>query len=312
MISPLYIQMSIFFVCSFAAVFAIVCFIPATRTIAGHLGQRLLSKAFPPTSDNEHYKFAILRALFGLILLLRAIHIQLLLLPDERFGLIGLFSALDIIAAIMLTLGLFTQAALAFYIFVMWQIGEGILGTSTLGNDIAAILSVLLILTSAGKYLSLDAIIIKHWNLNPTLLLYTQSTPDKITIALAKFAALFSYWLVCVYSLSMHINEPAWTTGIAGPLLLTNNFMSQWHAGFEFIFESHTLATTLAKYTLWLMMAWYGTVLPFTLLGGLWRIVCNYLGTDVLRPVDDCFESWIAWRNRICLMGRHFLARAWR
>ncbi|SPO67406.1 DUF393 domain-containing protein [Pseudomonas sp. JV241A] len=271
MTPPLYIQAWIFYVSSFAAIYAIVHFIPTTRSFAEHLGKKLLSRAFPQTSDNEHYKFAILRVLFGLILLFRAVNVQLLLLPDERFSLIGLFSALDIIASIMLTLGLFTQIALAFSIYVMWQIGEYILITSTLGNDIAAILSALLLLTSAGKYLSLDALIIKRWHLSPALLLYTRTPPDKITIALAKFSALFSYWLVCVYSLSMHINEPAWTTGIAGPLLLTNNFMSQWHAWFEAIFASNNLATATAKYTLWLMMVWYATVLPFTLLGGLWR-----------------------------------------
>ncbi|QKG66082.1 DUF393 domain-containing protein [Pseudomonas sp. B14-6] len=268
---PFYTQMCVFYLFSFAAVYAILRFIPAAPVIAEQWGKKLLIKAFPPVSDNEHYKFSILRALFGLILLLRATNIQLLLLPEERLGLIGLFSALDIIASFMLMVGLFTQVALAFSIFVMWQVGESVLGTSTLGNDIAAILSVLLLLTSAGKYLSVDALIIKRWNVSPAVLLYTKAPPDKITIALAKFAALFSYWLVCVYSLSMHINEPAWTTGIAGPLLLSNNFMSQWHAGFEAIFVSHNLANLIAKYTLWLMMAWYATILPFTLLGGLWR-----------------------------------------
>lgn len=271
MTSALYTQMCTFYLCSLIAIYMLVRFVPACGSIVERLGKSLLHKAFPHTSDNEHYKFAILRAIFGLILLLRAINIQLLLLPDERFSWVGMFSALDIIASLMLMLGIFTQAALGFLIFVMWQIGESVLGSSTLGNDIAAMLALLLMLTESGKYLSIDAWVLKRWNLNPAYLIYSRTDPDKITIALAKFAALFSYWLVCLYSLSMHINEPAWTTGIAGPLLLTNNFMSEWHELFEAFFVSNTVATAAAKYSLFMMMAWYATVLPFTLLGGWWR-----------------------------------------
>jgi predicted DCC family thiol-disulfide oxidoreductase YuxK len=263
-----YIPMGEFFVFSFAILYVLVRFVPIIRLWVEQLGKVLLVRAFPHTSDNEHYKFAILRIVFGLVLLFRAINIQMLLLPDERLSMVGLFSSVDIIASLLLIVGLFTQATLVFYIFIMWHVGEDVLATSTLGNDIAAILSFLLLLTCAGKFFSVDSLIIKRYRFNPAFLLYSQARPSAITIALAKFIALFSYWLVCVYSLAIHVNETAWTTGVAGPLLLSNNFMSQWHTWFETIFVAHSFATSVAKASLWVMMIWYLTVLPFTLLGG--------------------------------------------
>lgn len=271
MTSSVYIQMSAFFIFSLAAIYVFVRFVPTSRRLIEQLGQHLLKKAFPYTSENEHYKFSILRIMFGLVLLYRAVNIQLLLLPEEQISLAGLFNVADIIASIMLTLGLFTQVALTFFIFIMWHIGESVLGSSTLANDVAAPLSLLLMLTGAGKYLSLDALMIRRWKQSHVFLFYTNTPPDNITIALAKFVALFSYWLVCVYSLAMHLNEPAWTTGVAGPLLLSNNFMSQWHAGFESLFIANNLATSIAKASIWIMMLWYVAILPLTLLGGLWR-----------------------------------------
>lgn len=271
MISASYIDMGTFFVLSFAGMYVFTRFVPFARELTERLGHYLLAHAFPSDTENEHDKFAILRILFGLILLVRAVNVQWLLLPEERFALPGLLSALEILAAAMLVLGILTQLALAFFVFVMWHIGEKVLGTSTLGNDIAAILSLLFMLTSAGRYLSLDALIIKRWGLIRTFLFYTKAGPDAITIALAKFAALFSYWLVCVYSLSMHINEPAWTTGVAGPLLLSNHFMSAWYEWFETLFIDNDVATFISRVLLWIMMFWYAAVLPLTLLGGWWR-----------------------------------------
>lgn len=271
MITPTYIAMMTFFMLSLAVVFLAVRLVPNVQSQAERFGNYLLIRAFPSNADNEHYKFAILRIIFGLILLARALNVQWLLLPDERFGLVGLFSALEIIASLMLLFGFFTQVALVFFMLVMWQIGERVLATSTLGSDVAAIVCLLLLLTSAGRHLSIDSLIIKRWSWFRRIFCYSATPANAVTIALAKFAALFSYWLVCVYSLSMHLNEPAWTTGIAGPLLLTNNFMSAWSAWFESIFVASDHATLAAKVSLWIMMLWYAAVLPLTLMGGWWK-----------------------------------------
>jgi predicted DCC family thiol-disulfide oxidoreductase YuxK len=274
MISTAYLNKSIFFFSSLFAVYLLVRFVPIIQLQVERFGKHLILRGFVSNADNEYYKFAILRIVFGLILLVRAINIQWLLLPEERFGLVGLFSALDVIAAVMVTVGLLTQLALVFFMLVMWHIGELILGTSTLGNDIAAMLGLLLLLTSSGRYISIDSWILRQRKGWHRFLCYSAKPTDPLTIAIAKFTTLFCYWLVCLYSLFMHINEPAWTSGVTGPLLFTNNFMSAWSASFEAIFLASDFATFAARVSIWLMMLWYAATLPLVLLGGLWK---NYV-----------------------------------
>jgi len=259
------------FIVTLSITYLMVRRIKFLQSIVWKFGQYLQIKAFPSYSNFEYAKFPILRILLGLILLSRAISVHSFLTPGDLVSSIGLWSNIQIVAALFLTIGLFTQYSLLFLVFVMWHLGERILGTSTLGNDIGAMLCVLLFLVGAGKYWSVDSWITQRSQLLRKILLYTKEDPGPNIIALIKFSALISYWAVCVHSVSMHLNEPAWTTGVAGPLLLTNNFMSRWYQYFEMLFISSDLAVTIAKYPMWIMMIWYPAIIPFTLFGGIWR-----------------------------------------
>jgi predicted DCC family thiol-disulfide oxidoreductase YuxK len=243
---------------------------PQFSNFLSSLGFYLRSKAFPGDSDQEHFKFSLLRILFGLLLFSRCLDIHLLL-ATEPTSLITLISLVYVLATLLLAIGMFTQWVLVFLVFFMWQMGETILSASTLGNDIAAMLAVMLFLCNSGKYLSVDAKILANYPKLAGLLLYTQGNVTPNTVALIKLAALSAYWAVCVYSMFMHINEPAWVSGVAGPLLLSNNFMSSWHEQFAALFSFSESAVHLARYSMWGMMLWYPAVLPFVLLGGVWR-----------------------------------------
>jgi predicted DCC family thiol-disulfide oxidoreductase YuxK len=262
----------IFFIVSLSLIYGAVRLSENIQLFVRKFGDYLLVRAFPSFSEFEQYKFGLLRIVFGLIILLRAINIHVLLIPEELFANAGIFSALNLVAAALVAIGLFTQWALLFLVFVMWQAGELVLGTSTLGNDVAAMLSTLFFLTGAGKYLSLDSLIMKRCSFAKRILLYIEGTSSARNIALSKFSVLVGFWALCTYSLSMHINEPAWTTGVAGPLLLTNNFMSSWYQFFGHLFASSELAVQMARASIWLMMLWYITVIPLTLAGGVWRL----------------------------------------
>ncbi|HEY8270762.1 MAG TPA: DUF393 domain-containing protein [Pseudobdellovibrionaceae bacterium] len=231
-----------------------------------------MKRAFPSYSEFEPYKFALLRILFGAVLVLRALYIQKLLIPEEWFSPIGIYSLMGLTAAILLTCGLFTQWSLLFLIFFMWHTGDGLLGTSTLGNDVAAMLGLLLFLTNAGAYLSMDSLLLNQFRWARKVLLYLEDVTSPRKIALAKFITLLAYACVCVYSLSMHLNEPAWTSGNAGPLLFTNNFMSSWHQFAEALFVQSEFSVHLARISLWTMILWFISVIPFTLLGGIFRL----------------------------------------
>ncbi|MDR7152555.1 putative DCC family thiol-disulfide oxidoreductase YuxK [Hydrogenophaga palleronii] len=229
------------------------------------------ARVFPNSSPYEYNKFAILRILFGIVIFVRGVHVCQLLLHSELTMAVGLWSIAETLAGALLILGFLTQWALVFLIGAMWQYGDLVVGKATLGNDVAAILGLLLLMVNAGRFLSLDALLIKRVPALHSVLLYYRGLPSREGIFYAKLAALTCYWAVCIYSIAIHLNEPAWTDGSAGPLLLSNNFMSTWHAQFSTLFSTSPLAVALAKGSLWMMMLWYAAVLPFVLLGGLFR-----------------------------------------
>lgn len=250
-----------------------VQFIPRLRTVLATGIDIAGARAFT-SHMQEMPKFGLLRFIFGIIVSIRAWDILVLLAPSDYTNtFLMLYAVANLIAGLTLMCGLFTQYAIIYLVCVHWQIADRLLGTSTLGNDIGAMLAVLLFVVNSGRYFSVDSRILryfKHKWLVP-LLLYYGSTPTPRTITGTKLAALFSYWLVCVYSLSMHFNETAWMTGTAGPLLLSNNFMSAPHQFFEQIFIQSNIAVLLARVSLWIMMIWYVAVFPFVLMGGILR-----------------------------------------
>ena len=155
--------------------------------------------------------------------------------------------------------------------FWMWIVGEQILRTSTLANDVGAMVAVFFILTESGRTLSVDSWLIRRFPVLRPLLWYGKNIPGDTPVTIAKFLLAFSYWLMCVYSFSMHLNEPAWMTGVAGPLLFVSNFMSRFHAFFEPILLESNFAVLLARISLFFMMVWYVMLIPWVLIGGWWR-----------------------------------------
>ncbi|MDX1922059.1 MAG: DUF393 domain-containing protein [Alphaproteobacteria bacterium] len=267
----------------------VACYIAVRKSVAlqglsVRFADVLQRRAFPAPSDFEHIKFAFLRIIFGGLLLNRAVQIFIYMLPEEYGTAAGLCAIATIVSAVFVMVGLFTQWSLVFSMGFLWQTSEGILKNSTLGNDIAAALSLLLLLTSAGKFLSVDGWILsrlknKSWC---NLLLYDHDIPSKRTIALAKFVSLFAYFLVCVFSICVHLHESAWMTGVAGPYLLSNNFMTAPHEFFTQLFVQYPIAVIIAKFSLWVMMVWYPTIIPFVLMGGIFRWYIVYWGLAFL------------------------------
>lgn len=233
--------------------------------------------AFRSNVECEAPKFGLIRILFGIFLTERAAYILLYLTPSDWHNpVIWGFGVANMAASVMVLLGFGTQIALAYFIFLHWQAGEFIMGTATLGNDIGGMLALLLVFANAGMHLSLDRMLVRRGG--PVgrflgLMYYEHGLPSETTLQMAKFLSLMFYWCVCVYSLSMHLNEPAWMTGTAGPLVLTNNFMSSYASEFAQFFTAHgTLAVLLGRISLWAMLPWYALVLPFVMLGGLFRM----------------------------------------
>lgn len=260
-----------FFILSLVISWLLIRYVPQIKKSMLFFANALESKAFPAQTTHEYNKFALLRIMFGLVIFVRGVNVYGFLLESERYSAVGLWAGAELIAGALLVLGLFSQWALIFLVGGMWQYGDLVVGKSTLGNDIGAILAVFLLLVNSGKYLSVDSGLLSFASKSRWALLYYDGLPSRESILLVKFSAIASYWAVCIYSISMHLNEPAWMDGSAGPLLFTNNFMSAWSNYFSYLFESSELAVYLAKCGLWMMMLWYPLVLPFVLLGGIFR-----------------------------------------
>ena len=252
-------------------VYLIARLFPVTNTFLARISAFLQARAFPYTSSHEHNKFAILRFFFGLIILLRAHDVASLLLPEEYFQPMGIYNGMEHFFALMIMFGFCTQFSFGFFLFVMFPIGQYYLRTYTLGNDVAAMVATFLLLTHSGRFLSVDSVIIKKQPALRGVLGYGADFPNITTNTIAKFLLIFSYWTVCLYSFSMHLDVSSWQTGIAGPLMFVNNFMSRYHVFFAQIFLQSNLAVLLARASIIIMLIWYGVMMLGIIMGGWWR-----------------------------------------
>ena len=272
-----FLYIFIFFVASF--IFAQIFSRSETiKNLMNRFSNYLTLKAFPEYSETYFNFFGVLRIFFAIVLLIRSWNGWVYLLPDEQFGLEGLVYLVELIAGIFLLIGFLTQYVLIFFIGFAWQVGEKITLAATLGNDVAAMLAFLLIFAQAGRHLSIDSNITGYFQKSRPWLLYRKDIPNHSALALYRFIVLFMYSLVCIYSLATHLNESAWMTGLVGPLLLTSSYMSPFYETFRLIFESSPNAVLLSRISLYVMIAWYACIVPFVLIGGLFRAFIIWWG----------------------------------
>ena len=237
----------------------------------GRGAYHVATKSFPDYSLANFNFYALLRIFFAIIILVRSWNGLSLLTADETFDLVGIIYVVEIVASLMLLLGLATQWVLAFFILFIWQIGERITASQTLGNDVAAIIGIFLILVQSGRNLSLDEVMIARNQSVRKFLIYKNGLTDPKTLSLIKFTCLFCYWLICCYSLAMHLDEPGWMTGVTAPQLLASTFMSTHYDLFTSAFEASEVFVIIAKAGMYVMICWYPVVLPFTIFGGIYR-----------------------------------------
>ncbi|NEK52538.1 DUF393 domain-containing protein [Rhizobium leguminosarum] len=228
--------------------------------------------AFISNPVNEAPKFALLRMGFGLVMIYRAYWLLYYLTPSDWSDYRVFVPAfVSIVGGLMVAFGLFTQLALVVLIVFQWQVGDTSLRTSTLGNDIAALFGLLLIFANAGAHFSVDGRLRRRPHRFGRLIAagyYRNGLAPTATLQAAKFLALLGYGAVCLYSLGMHLGEPAWMQGYAGPQLLTNNFMSIFGDEFTQLFTYSSVFVMLARVALWGMLPWYLLVVACVVWGG--------------------------------------------
>lgn len=245
----------------------------------------------------ERPKFALIRAVFGAFMIERAVWLIVYLYPADWSDPVVVTVVFgNLLAAALVLAGLFTQVALVYLVLFQWQFGDIIIGTSTLGNDIAAMLAIVLMFANAGAHYSLDALLMRRRGLlgaAARTFYFDHGMPSTSVVQNAKLIAIACYWFVCIYSLMMHLSESAWMTGVAGPHLLTNNFMSRYAAEFEWLFQLNEWAVLIGRFALWAMLPWYALVLPLLFAGRLARFYV--IGWGLLFFALSAFVLQLGW-----------------
>ncbi len=235
---------------------------------------RFLEKrgAFVSNPVDEAAKFALIRVGFGALMIYRAFWVLYFLIPADWSDYHVIVPALiSLMGGVLVTAGLLTQFALITLIIFQWQVGDITLNTSTLGNDVAALFSLLLVFANAGAHFSIDGKLRrgKHWiGIAVAATYYKNGLAPSATIQIAKFLSLLGYGFVCLYSLGVHLGEPAWMEGYAGPQLLTNNFMSTYGDQFAKLFSYSSISVFLARFAMWGMLPWYLLLVVCVVWGG--------------------------------------------
>lgn len=244
----------------------------ALNKIATALQQR---GSFRSNAVVEAPKFAVIRIAFGTLLTIRAYWLIYYMSYSDWADWHVAIPALSAAACgILVAVGLFTQPTLIFLMLFQWHTGDAYLASYTLGNDVAAAFSLLLIFANAGAHLSVDSQLRRSKLRLGSIIsatYYRDGLPPTATLQIAKLLSLSAYWCVCLYSLGIHLGEPAWMQGYAGPQLLANEFMSRFGSEFTVLFSSSTFAVVMSRFALWAMLPWYLLLLPCVLIGGLFR-----------------------------------------
>ncbi|WP_159947169.1 DCC1-like thiol-disulfide oxidoreductase family protein [Rhizobium sp. 18065] len=244
----------------------------ALNKIAAALEQR---GSFHSNAVAEAPKFALIRIAFGTLLTIRALWlIYYMSYSDWADWHVAIPAISAAACGLLVTIGFFTQPTLIFLMLFQWHIGDAFLASTTLGNDVAAAFSLLLIFANAGAHLSFDSQLRRSRLRLGSIIsatYYRDGLPSTATLQIAKLVSLSAYWCVCLYSLGIHLGEPAWMQGYAGAQLLANEFMSRFGSEFAQLFSSSTFAVVMSRFALWAMLPWYLLLLPCVLIGGLFR-----------------------------------------
>jgi len=219
---------------------------------------------------NEYKRIDVVRILVGFIATSRYWEIfqsNLILGGTSPY-----ISGFALICSICIMIGLYTPVVSFLLMSTANILIDNILGTSTLGTMILSMILFAFVLFPAGYSYSLDSILIKHSNFGGVWVqkLYDWvGKPSTDRALVTKFFTLFSYWLLCLYSVTLHFNDPAWISGHTLTWILlspTHNPLTQ-----QFFYSVYSeFPTTLILFNqlvMYLMLLWYFIFLPGLFMG---------------------------------------------
>jgi predicted DCC family thiol-disulfide oxidoreductase YuxK len=306
-------------VCVLTNIFRTVGFGPVRRAMRRLAALLLRLRLFRVPFHAAQRKLNILRIAAGLVLLHRTAHSALFILPDDVSITVKVVCIAMLGAAAAFTVGLGTPVAALLILFFNLLVVDPALRTSTLGSDVLAMLMLVFAIVPAGTVFSVDALVMRRQAPGAGIIraIYRfTGVPSLMRIVVASSMALFSYALLCIYSVLMHVHEPLWLNGDAAIYLMTNNFMSRAPEFFTVLFAKSLFWSDLARLSMIGMVAWYAYFLPFILAGGwlrrftiFWTIAFFLFSLFILQL------QWLAYYEFVLLAlwfwNGHFLRASW-
>ncbi|ABS64919.1 hypothetical protein Plav_3315 [Parvibaculum lavamentivorans DS-1] len=207
--------------------------------------------------------------------------------------------------SLLVMLGVATPVALLLLMSSANILIDNALGASTLGTMVLSIALLLFLLAPAGRTLSIDSLLHKGngtfaWGVDAMYRFFGSVSADRILIA--KLAALLAYYCLCLYSISWHIHDEAWTSGLVINWVLLSPASNPHFV--DLAWDAYQAApwffVNFCRLAIVGMAFWYVLLLPGLFLGAivryfiiLWGIAFFLISTFVL-PL-----SYLGWYELI-------------
>lgn len=194
------------------------------------------------------------------------------------------WAAVATVLSLLIMVGLFTPLAVFLLMGGANLLADNFLGASTLGTMVFSIIMLLCLLAPAGRTLSIDRWLIKRdipllaclvgWQLR------ISGACSNNRVLWAKFVSLLAYFCVCLYSITWHLNDEAWTSGmvLAWVMLSPMAMPALADTGWTVYEWSPWLYVNVTRLICIGMFGWYVLVLPGLFMGKWLRTYAIYWG----------------------------------
>lgn len=183
----------------------------------------------------------------------------------------SVLAGVAMLLAAFVAVGFLTPASVLLLMSAGNLLFDNYLGASTLGTMVMSICLLVLLLAPAGLTLSVDALLEGRGPFAGAVgfLRRTSGAPNADRLLLAKLSGLFAYFCVCLYSVSWHANDEAWTSGLVIAWVMLSPVANPDLS--DRMWDAYNLAPMLfvgfARLSMAGMFVWYVLTLPGLYLG---------------------------------------------
>lgn len=204
-----------------------------------------------------------------------------------------MLSGFALLLALMVLFGVLTPVAIFLLMATGNVVVDNYLSSSTLGTMVMSILLLALLLAPAGRTYAVDTWLAKRSALaafyDRMFAFMGPLSSDRILIA--KLCSLLAYWCLCLYSVSWHLHDEAWMSGLAISHILLSSVSNPYlyEQAWQVYQAVPWLFVNFGKFAIAGMIAWYILFLPGLFAGRLvkwfvivWGLLFFLISTFVL------------------------------